>query len=199
MIGTSTANRFNTFALKFGGNEAFVVNTDYASHNSDFRAPIFYDTNDTNYFGNFAGVSRINQAQLTYLGVGTAANTSGGYRINMGGSIDMNNNSIDYVTQLHFQDNVRFYDEGNDSYLNFKYGDSTTGGIKFYNGGGTRKGRHFLPKASMTIVTVLHNTTGSSKNYEVALGACATRSLSTGLSVEAIVKYVQMSAKIVRK
>tara|TARA_R110000765_G_scaffold381414_1_gene472675 strand:- start:225 stop:908 length:684 start_codon:yes stop_codon:yes gene_type:complete len=66
-------------------------------------------------------------------------------------------------------------------------------------GGGTRKGRHFLPKASMTIVTVLHNTTGSSKNYEVALGACATRSLSTGLSVEAIVKYVQMSAKIVRK
>ncbi|MGY8868462.1 MAG: hypothetical protein ACKVJK_22880, partial [Methylophagaceae bacterium] len=140
MIGTSTANRFNTFALKFGGNEAFVVNTDYASHNSDFRAPIFYDTNDTNYFGNFAGVSRINQAQLTYLGVGTAANTTGGYRINMGGSIDMNNNSIDYVTQLHFQDNVRFYDEGNDSYLNFKYGDGNAGGIRIRNGSNVQKG-----------------------------------------------------------
>ena len=52
MIGTSTANRFNTFALKFGSNEAFVVNTDYASHNSDFRAPIFYDSNDTGFYVN---------------------------------------------------------------------------------------------------------------------------------------------------
>ena len=50
MIGTSTADRFNTFALKFGSNEAFVVNTDYASHNSDMRAPVFFDSNNTAYY-----------------------------------------------------------------------------------------------------------------------------------------------------
>tara|TARA_R110000803_G_scaffold91766_1_gene159297 strand:+ start:653 stop:1336 length:684 start_codon:yes stop_codon:yes gene_type:complete len=66
-------------------------------------------------------------------------------------------------------------------------------------GGGARIGYHFLPKGSMTIVTVLHNTTGSAKSYEVALAACSNRSIGTGNSTEAIVKYVQMSAKIVRK
>ena len=133
----------DTFIFYGGGGVGNVFemnqNGDSTARTS-LRAPIFYDSNDTNYYGNFAGVSRINQAQLTYLGVGTAANTSGGYRINMGGSIDMNNNSIDYVTQLHFQDNVRFLDDGNDSYLNFKYGDSTTGGIRIKNGSNVQKG-----------------------------------------------------------
>jgi len=55
-------------------------------------------------------------------------------------SFHMQNKEINYLSQLHFNDNIRFYDEGNDSYLNFKYGDSNAGGIKFYNGGGTRKG-----------------------------------------------------------
>lgn len=52
----------------------------------------------------------------------------------------VHNKDINYVNQLHFQDNVRFYDDGNDSYLNFKYGDATTGGIKFLNGSAAQKG-----------------------------------------------------------
>jgi len=68
---------------------------------------------------------------------------SAGYALTMGGSINVNNTEVNYVSQLHFNDNVRFYDDGNDSYLNFKYGDATTGGIKFLNGGGTRKGYVF--------------------------------------------------------
>ena len=52
----------------------------------------------------------------------------------------MNNYEINYVNQLHFNDNVRFYDEGNDSYLIYKYGDSNAGGIKILNGGGSLKG-----------------------------------------------------------
>jgi hypothetical protein len=110
------------------------------STTGDYRAPIFYDSNDTNYYGNFASNSRYNTAQGNYLGLGVASNTSGSYRLNMGGSIDMNSNDVNYVNQLHFQDNLRFYDEGNDSYLNFKYGDSNFGGIIFKNGGGTQKG-----------------------------------------------------------
>lgn len=73
------------------------------------------------------------------VGIGIAGRTDS-YKLSVGGPIHMNNNSINYVTQLHFNDNVRFYDEGNDSYLNFKYGDMGAGGIKFYDGNGTRQG-----------------------------------------------------------
>jgi len=107
---------------------------------TSLRAPIFYDSNDTNYYVNPTANSIYNTSQISYLGIGTAANTSGGYRLKMGGSIDMNNATIDYVSQLHFHDNVRFYDDGNDSYLNFKYGDSNAGGIRIRNAAGTQKG-----------------------------------------------------------
>jgi len=73
------------------------------------------------------------------VGIDTSPRTDS-YKLNMGGSVHMNNNSIDYVSQLHFHDNVRFYDDGNSSYLNFKYGSTDAGGIKIYNGSGTMKG-----------------------------------------------------------
>jgi len=49
-------------------------------------------------------------------------------------SIYMNNFNINYVNQLHFNDNLRFYDGGDDSYLIFRYGDTGAGGIKVYDG-----------------------------------------------------------------
>ena len=52
----------------------------------------------------------------------------------------MNNKDIDYVNQLHFGSNVRFYDEGNDNYLNFKFGDTSYGGIKMLDGSGNVHG-----------------------------------------------------------
>ena len=58
----------------------------------------------------------------------------------MGGSIDMNAYNIDYVSQLHFQDGVRFYDDGNDNYLNFKWNDSGGGGMRFRDGDSTIQG-----------------------------------------------------------
>ena len=73
------------------------------------------------------------------MSIGGTSITSG-YALTMGGSINANNTSVNYVDQLHFNDNVRFYDAGDDSYLNFKYGDATTGGIRFRNGGDTIKG-----------------------------------------------------------
>ena len=54
--------------------------------------------------------------------------------------INMSGKDIDQVNQLHFQDNVRFYDGGNDSYLYFKYGDTNNGAIILVNGSGTVKG-----------------------------------------------------------
>jgi hypothetical protein len=63
-----------------------------------------------------------------------------GHALTMSGHVDLNNHEINYVSQLHFQDNVRFYDDGNDNYLNFKWGNAGAGGIKFYDGNTTLHG-----------------------------------------------------------
>jgi len=55
-------------------------------------------------------------------------------------SIDMNNNDVNYVSQLHFNDNVRFFEDGNNKYLNFKWGNTTNGGIKFLDGNDNLQG-----------------------------------------------------------
>ena len=55
------------------------------------------------------------------------------YKLSMWGSIHMNNKDINYVNQLHFNDNVRFYDDWNDNYINFKYWDSGAGWIKIHD------------------------------------------------------------------
>lgn len=64
-----------------------------------------------------------------------------------GKSLNMKNGNIDYVNQVHFQDNVRFYDAGNDSILNFKAGDTVTGEIRFHNGSSTRAGSVYFDSA----------------------------------------------------
>jgi hypothetical protein len=109
----------------------------YVAGNNSVRSPIFYDNDNTSYYADPAGNSRTNTEQTNYLGLGTAANTSGSYRLNMGGSINMDGNSVNYVSQLHFADNLRFYDNGDDSYLIYKYGDTGSGGIQMLDGDGT--------------------------------------------------------------
>ena len=147
----------------------------------DLKAPILYDYDDSNYYLNPASGSTVNGlyvaglsefysnshfeynvnvagtldgylANIDYLGLGTTPNTSGSYRINMGGNIDMNANSIDYVSQIHFNDNVRFYDDGNDSYLNFKYGDGGAGGIRIRDNGSAVKGTIYADTGSFGLL-----------------------------------------------
>jgi len=66
--------------------------------------------------------------------IGTSDAPSGGYVLRTG-SIQMHGSgSLDYISQLHFNDNVRFYQDGNDQYLNYKWGDTGAGGIKFLDG-----------------------------------------------------------------
>ena len=73
-------------------------------------------------------------------GNGIDADTVDGYhestfaRKDANADIDMNNYNINYVGQVHFQDNVRFYDDGNDNYLNFRWGDTGAGGMRFRDG-----------------------------------------------------------------
>ena len=123
--------------LRANGTHELSAQNGYGFAPNSMRSPIFYDSNDTAYYADPASNSRTNTEQTNYLGLGTASNTSGSYRLNMGGSIDMNANSIDYVSQLHFNDNLRFYDNGDDSYLTFKYGDINSGGIQMLDGDGT--------------------------------------------------------------
>ena len=66
--------------------------------------------------------------------IGTTNAPSSGYSLRTG-SIQMHGaGSLDYISQLHFNDNVRFYQDGNDQYLNYKWGDTGAGGIKFLDG-----------------------------------------------------------------
>ena len=140
-----------------GANEEFRINSTYTTSLGSSRAPIFYDSNNTAYYLDPAGTSVQANIQADYIGAGTGAYTSGSYRLNMGGNIRMNNNGIDYTSQLHFNSNVRFYQDSNDSYLNFKYGDATSGGIKFLNGGGTLKGYVFANAESFGLLDATGN------------------------------------------
>ncbi len=105
--------------------------------NGTQSAPSMSFASDTNlgffrYGGDQIGVSCGDDRQLRF--------TSGTYGITMDSDLHMNNRAINYISQLHFNDNVRFYDEGNDSYLNFKYGDTNAGGIRVRNGNSELQG-----------------------------------------------------------
>jgi hypothetical protein len=66
----------------------YSASTVYAA--GDMRAPIFYDINDTGYYGNFASTSRVNGIYADYIGIGQDINTS--YRLITNGSIYLNSN-----------------------------------------------------------------------------------------------------------
>jgi hypothetical protein len=53
---------------------------------------------------------------------------------------NMNNYEINYLNQIHFNDNVWFTDDGNNRYLIYKWGNSTEGGIKFVDGDNALQG-----------------------------------------------------------
>lgn len=75
----------------------------------------------------------------SHVGIATAPRTDS-YKLAMGGNIYLGNNQLNHAAQVHFNNNVRFYQDNNDNYLNFKYGDSKQGGIKFLDGDDTRQG-----------------------------------------------------------
>lgn len=115
---------------------SWAVQTDNSKTQIHHRldTPIIYDQDNTGYYADPNSLSLFHRHQTAYIGINATPNSSGAYRLNMGGHIHMNNYEINYVSQLHFNDNVRFYDDGNDNYLNFKWADTGSGGIKFLDG-----------------------------------------------------------------
>ena len=205
-LGLQTAS--SSAPLRFyAGADRFTFTRDgHGTASGSYRAPIFYDSNNTGYYIHADSTSNLNGLNVvtlntsgnTTLGNGNGDTTrvndilyvqatdsgdahfhfgensssgygaywhwDSGYRmtlnsrnagtntavyyfdtnsttyLNMGRHIHMQNKDINYVNQLHFNANVRFYDEGNDNYLNYKWGDTGAGGIKFYDGNTTLHG-----------------------------------------------------------
>ena len=100
---------------------------------------IMYDVDNTGYLLDPAGTSRTSLTHADYIGIGTANNSSGSYRLNMGGDIDMNDNEINYLHRVHFNDGTNFYGV-NTTILDFKSGHGTNSQLRFKNSGGTVAG-----------------------------------------------------------
>ena len=112
----------NQFEAVIGGNQRFFVNGTYALATNQMRSPIYYDSNNTNYYGDFASTSQMAQIDIdsyirhrgdtdTYLGF-SAGNTidfyaGGGHRARI-------NNTVS-IFYSDIQAN-RFVDRNNTSY-----------------------------------------------------------------------------------
>ena len=154
--GTSNTDGMYIGYANSGGNSAptrlfgagatsngLYVYSNYSQIYGSARSPIFYDSDDTSKYTNPAGNSILSTASI-----GHTSAPSSGYSLRVG-SIQSANGSIDYLNQVHFNDNLRFYDEGNNNYLNFKYGASGAGGIKFRNGNNAVQGYVYSDNANI--------------------------------------------------
>ena len=135
-VGINYNNNSNsTYQLLWGsGNSVYGTSGVYLNPASDYvYASSFVASDWLRTTGNTGWYSE------TY-GGGWYMTDSSYLRPYNGKSISMGNASVDYVNQLHFNDNVRFYQDGNNQYLNFKWGNSGAGGIIFMDGDGSRQG-----------------------------------------------------------
>ena len=61
-------NGANSFEVVTGNAQRLLVNDTYVLANNQMRSPIFYDSNNTNYYGNFASTSQMAQIDIdTYI------------------------------------------------------------------------------------------------------------------------------------
>ena len=138
VLDTPAAPTASTGTARLNNNSYAAAKITYGT--DSVRSPIFFDNSDTNYYCDPNGQSRLSTLNL---GSSPTSGIQGGYIAQFRGNLHMTNQTIDYVHQLHFNDNVRFYDEGNDSYLNFKFGDASAGGIKMVDGDGNYHGMFY--------------------------------------------------------
>jgi hypothetical protein len=67
---TTYINYYDGGTTIFGtgsNNEVARLNSDYFRHNSDVRSPLFYDNNNTGYYGDFASTTITNVTRANYL------------------------------------------------------------------------------------------------------------------------------------
>ena len=105
-----------------GGNVELQVHTTYSSAPGSFRAPLFYDLDNTNYYGNFAATSQMSQIDIdsnirhrgdtdTYMGFPNnnviTFVTGGASRLNI------DNDSADFSVNVYAP---RYYDSSDNAY-----------------------------------------------------------------------------------
>jgi hypothetical protein len=112
----------NVLAFTAGGNNELNVRTTYVEATGSFRAPAFYDTDNTAYVGNFAGTSQMNQIDIdtnirhrgdttTYIGF-PAANRFNVVTNNIQ-RLNVDNDSADFTVNVYAP---RYYDSNNAAY-----------------------------------------------------------------------------------
>lgn len=96
-----------------------------------------------------------------------------------GKSIHMDGKGVDYVRQLHFNNNVRLLaGDGDDRYLDFKYGDTIYGGIRFFDGNGNRKGYLYSENNSFGLLSGAGGWGVKVESDSVSLHASAQKRLT---------------------
>ena len=137
-MNTDRPNFYMSKGLNANG-DIKVYNANAKLSGNGVYGNVFYDAENTGYYCDPASTARINDVYANVVSIATSTNTSG-YALDLGNSIHMHNNEINYLNQIHFNDNVRFYDDGNDRYLNYKWGYTGSGGIRFLDGGSVTHG-----------------------------------------------------------
>jgi len=131
------------------------------------RAPIFYDSNNTGYYGDFASTSVLNEMTANYIGVGQG--TNGNYRLITNGAIYANGGGNIWAEGRfkQYRGSGTWYDvidSGNigDQSVNYSattgktngqggYPHAGTGMFAFYNWGGSNGGASAPTDSSYTI------------------------------------------------
>jgi hypothetical protein len=122
----------------------WILNNGIAQFNASVRSPIFYDSDNTAYYGDFASTSRVNGVYADYIGVGQDINTS--YRLITNGSIYLNSNGNGFAegTWKQRRGGGTFYDvldtASYSSYALPLAGGTLSGNLLFANSGTTKRG-----------------------------------------------------------
>ena len=151
--------------IKHSGNSS--GDTIKVADGAEATPAITFDSDtDTGFYRSASGNIGVTCNDNTQLQFG-----AGTYGINMDSAIYLDNNDINGVHQLHFDDNTRFVSESS-GYLNFKYGASGAGGIRLLNASGTQRG--YLYAASDGIGVLNH---GGNWALKIASGSDSWTSL----------------------
>ena len=129
IVSNGNSNRIVQFRQN-GADRSYIANDGRligvgGTGSQDFRAPIFYDTDNTGYYGNFAGTSVMNNINIddyvrhngdtdTYIGFDAVDNF--GVWTNSANRLRIDNDSADFAVNVYAPS---YYDSNNPSY----YGD----------------------------------------------------------------------------
>ena len=164
----------NTYLGNSNGDQTHINDTLFLGATDSGDSHFYFGENSSNWYGSymnwdsgyrFSWYSRHAGTNSRFMYFDTNSTTY----LNWERNFNMSNRSIHYVDQLHFNDNIRFLDEGNDSYLRFKYGDATTGGIKFLNGSDSIKGYVYADNSGFGLLSADGTWSVRTQNSETRL------------------------------